>query len=78
MIDSEKAIKLFNKSIEYFITLGFKITEIYFYNYKILFKVSIFIFGIRKRYIIQIYDFNFTIDYFRINNRKFSRNYKIK
>jgi len=85
MINSKKRFKLFNKLMEYFNCIDFKIKYVYLYNDTILYRVYNCKFEIRKQYTIIIYDFNFTINYLRINckqlkykQKEISKNYKIK
>ena len=84
MINSRKRFKLFNKAMDYFITLGFDIKYVHLFDNVIQFKVYSYKFRVRKRYIISIYDFNFTIEYLRTNckhlkyrQNQISKNYKI-
>lgn len=85
MINSRKRFKLFNKAMDFFITLGFEIKYVHLFESIIQFRVYNNRFEVRKHYIFSIANSNFTIEYIRINckhlkykQKENSKNYKIK
>ena len=84
MINSRKRFKIFNKAINYFITLGFEIKSVYLYDTVIDLTVCKYKNEIRIRYKLRIYDFMFVIYYLRTHSKhlywkqkEISKNYKI-